>query len=138
MADLKNPYRQLPSETGGQAYHMECVFCHEWGSMYSSAPFVHAIPCPAGILEQQEFAARKKKGTNMGRKIARFFVGIVYLLLLAFVAGIFLGMLGASQGVHPFLLLALMGLYWGTKEAVLVKLGLPKLPPVTPDTTTVK
>jgi hypothetical protein len=135
MADLQNPYRQLPSETGGQAYHMECVFCHEWHSMMSSAPFVHAITCPAGILEQQEFEIRRKN--SMGRKMARFFVSVVYLLLLAFVAGIFLGITGAGFGPHPILLIGVMLIYWGTKEQVLTKFGLPKVvPPIV--TTTIK
>lgn len=150
-ADLQNPYRQLPSETGGQAYHMECEFCHEWGSMYSSAPFIHAADCPAGKLEQEEFAAmrkreQEKKGTTMeptveltkGQKVKRMFLrGLVrlgYLVLLGLLAGVCLGMMGVPEGPHPVLLLGVMLIYWGTIGKILTKFGIakqPKVPPVT-------
>ena len=91
MADLQNPYRQIPSETGGQAYHMECVFCHEWHSMYSSAPFMHAIGCPAGMLEREEFLKRQvgmKQGT-----IAVIVLGIIAVVIVGYV--LFWGTVGA-------------------------------------------
>jgi len=56
MADLQNPYRMLPTDDGGESYHMECVFCKEWGNILQSAPFRHTDDCPAGKLEQEEFA----------------------------------------------------------------------------------
>jgi hypothetical protein len=47
---LKNPYRILPSDDGGESYRMECVFCKEEGNVMSS--FQHALNCPAGRLER--------------------------------------------------------------------------------------
>jgi hypothetical protein len=32
MADLRNPYRMLPTDDGGESYQMECVFCKKWGT----------------------------------------------------------------------------------------------------------
>ena len=51
----------LPTDDGGESYQMECEFCKEWGNVMQSAPFRHAADCPAGKLEQEEFAAMRKR-----------------------------------------------------------------------------
>ena len=55
---LKNPYRMLPADDGGESYRMECIFCREEDNIMSR--FQHAPKCPAGKLEEAEFAAKRK------------------------------------------------------------------------------
>jgi hypothetical protein len=55
---LENPYRMLPADDGGESYRMECIFCREEDNIMSR--FQHAPKCPAGKLEEAEFAAKRK------------------------------------------------------------------------------
>ena len=47
---LKNPYRMLPSDDGGETYRMECILCRQEGNVMGA--FQHALNCPAARLER--------------------------------------------------------------------------------------
>ena len=56
---LENPYRMLPTDDGGESYRMECKVCKEEGSIRGK--FIHAVDCPAGKLEEQEFKRMQQR-----------------------------------------------------------------------------
>lgn len=39
-------YKMLPTDDGGESYHMECTLCKEIGNMLSQEEFPHADNCP--------------------------------------------------------------------------------------------
>ena len=56
---LENPYRMLPADDGGESYRMECTVCLEEGSIMGK--FIHDPQCPAGQLEEKQFAEMRRK-----------------------------------------------------------------------------
>ncbi len=53
--------------------------------MYSAAPFIHAIGCPAGMLEREEFAQRQVGMRPGSGTVVAIVLGIIAVVITGYV-----------------------------------------------------